>query len=111
MNDGDGDTGINASYLESIMEFISICKAKGITPILSTVPCTPTVNNYYKNQWVKNSGYRYIDFARAVGGEEIGSSWYAGMLYSDQIHPDTLGAKALYGQFIADFPEILKNKK
>ena len=87
---------------------IRICEEKGITPILSTVPCTPTVNNYYKNEWVKKSGYRYIDFARAVGGEEIGSGWFDGMLHTDQVHPNELGAKALYAQVIADLPEILK---
>ena len=45
--------------------------------------------------------------ARAVGGEEIGSGWYEGMLHTDNVHPNELGAKALYAQFIADFPEIL----
>ena len=108
MNDGDGSDSINASYLESVQEFIRICEANGITPILSTTPCTPTVNNYYKNRWVKNSGYRYIDFARAVGAEEMGSEWYEGMLHADQVHPTALGAKAFYGQVIADLPEILK---
>lgn len=106
MNDGDSSTAVNASYLKAVQEFIAICKANGITPILSTVPCTPTVNNYFKNQWVKASGYRYIDFARAVGGEEVGSSWFPGMLHTDNVHPNELGAKALYSQFIADFPEI-----
>ena len=108
MNDGDTNDTVNTSYLKSVQEFIRICEEKGITPILSTVPCTPTVNNYYKNQWVKKSGYRYIDFARAVGGEEIGSRWFDGMLHTDQVHPNELGAKALYAQVIADLPEILK---
>ena len=106
MNDGDVNASVNTGYLTSVQEFIRICEEKGITPILSTVPCTPTVNNYYKNEWVRKSGYRYIDFARAVGGEEVGSGWYEGMLHTDNVHPNELGAKALYGQFIADFPEI-----
>ena len=106
MNDGDTNDTVNTSYLKSVQEFIRICEEKGITPILSTVPCTPTVNNYYKNEWVKKSGYRYIDFARAVGGEEIGSGWYEGMLHTDNVHPNELGAKALYAQVIVDFPEI-----
>ena len=107
MNNGDTDRGINESYLSSVREFLGICEEKGVTPVLSTVPCTPTVNNFFKNEWVRGSGYRYIDFARAVGGEEIGSEWFDGMLYTDRVHPAELGAKALYGQFIADFPEIL----
>ena len=106
MNDGDVNTAVNTSYLKCVLEFIAICESNGITPILSTIPCTPTVNNYYKNEWVKKSEYRYIDFARAVGGETIGSTWFPGMLHTDNVHPAELGAKALYSQFIADFPEI-----
>ena len=107
MNNGDSATANNASYLECVTEFIRLCEENGIIPILSTIPCTPTVNNYLKNEWVKNSGYRYIDFARAVGGEEVGSSWYDGMLYTDNVHPGVPGAKALYAQFLVDFPEIM----
>ena len=111
MNDGDSGDTVNVSYLKCVLEFISICEENGITPILATIPSTPTVSNIYKNDWVRKSGYRYIDFARAVGGEELGSSWYEGMLHTDNVHPTESGAKALYAQFIADFPEILKNKK
>ena len=106
MNNKDSDTAINATYLATTQEFLELCEENGITPILTTIPCTPTVNNSHKNTWVKNSGYRYVDFAHAVGGEEVGSSWYDGMLHTDLVHPDTLGAEALYYQFIADFPEI-----
>ena len=109
MNDPD-KTAISASYFESVQEFIRLCEENGITPILSTIPNTPTMNNSYKNDWVRKSGYRYIDFARAVGAEEVGSPWYEGMLHTDNVHPSELGAKALYAQFITDFPEILKNK-
>ena len=107
MNNGDSATAINSSYLASVTEFLAICEEKNIIPILSTTPCTPTVNNSFKNEWVRNSGYRYIDFSRAVGGDEVGSAWYDGMLYTgDNVHPATPGAKALYAQFLVDFPEI-----
>lgn len=108
MNNGDSATDINSSYLSSVTEFIDLCEENGIIPILSTIPCTPGVNNSHKNAWVKSSGYRYIDFARAVGGEAVGSSWYPGMIESgdQKVHPSVSGAKALYAQFLVDFPEI-----
>lgn len=108
MNDGDTETEINANYKRAMDEFLEICAEKGITPILSTVPCTPIVRNHIKNELVRSSGYRYVDFAFAVGAEENGSTWYPGMLHTDNVHPNEQGAKALYGQFIADFPEICK---
>ena len=108
MNDTDIDNAISQSYKNAVDEFLDICKEKSITPILSTIPCTPKVENLYKNEWVRASGYRYVDFARAVGAINSLSPWTRGMLSSDNIHPAELGAKALYAQFIADFPEILK---
>ena len=110
MNNGDSATAINSSYMSCVTEFLQICEEKGIIPILSTIPCTPGVNNSLKNEWVKSSGYRYIDFARAVGGERVGSSWYDGMIESgdQKVHPSGLGAKALYAQFLVDFPEIAR---
>ena len=39
--------------------------------------------NSFKNEVVKASGYKYIDFASAVGATEQGSPWLAGMLSGD----------------------------
>ena len=108
MNDGDADADVNASYLASTEAFLKICKEKGIIPVLSTIPNTPTVNNTHKNAYVRSLGYRYIDFASAVGATEKGSLWYDGMLSADNVHPQEGGAIALYKQAVADFPEILK---
>ena len=76
-------------------------------PIFCTIPNVPTINNSFKNDIVRNSGYRYIDFAKAVNAEDVGSPWYDGMLSSDGIHPTELGAKALAARFITDFPEVM----
>ena len=114
MNDMD-DGQINESYKLCLNEVISTCEGYGIIPILATIPNvanTTYYNNTYKNAYVKSLaesyGYRYIDFAAAVGAEEAGSSWYAGMLSSDNVHPTALGAKALYARFCIDVPEALK---
>jgi len=105
MNDG---SGTSTAYLTNRATFISICEANGITPVFCTVPTVPTVNNEAKNEWVRGSNYRYIDFAKAVGADANGN-WYAGMLdtgESPAVHPTEKGAKALYTQVLIDLPEI-----
>ena len=106
MNNGDKDDKINPDYLCATLEFIKVCKEKGIVPILTTTPNTPKVDNRYKNEWVRSSGYRYIDFARAVGSDKV-LGWYPDMLSPDLVHPDVKGAKALYMQLLVDLPEIM----
>ncbi len=106
MNNGDDEGSINRSWYIYTEKFIADCNAKGIIPILATIPNTPTVNNIYKNVYVRNSGYRYIDFASAVGANEKGSSWYNNMLSGDNIHPTEEGGKALANQIFIDLPEI-----
>ena len=90
---------------------------KKITPILCTIPNvkggavddTDIVNmrlHNFKNDYVKASGYRYIDFYKAVGADDV--NWYPNMLYSDGVHPDVLGAEAMYYQALVDFPELMQ---
>lgn len=112
MNDPD-TTEVNASWLSCVNEVLSLCNDQGITPILATIPnVTNTAkNNTYKNEWVRNSGYRYVDFAAAVGGVAQGATWYPDMLNSDGTHPNTKGAVALYYQVLSDFPEITITEK
>lgn len=108
MNNGEGESAEpNPYWLAATERFLAICKEKGITPILATIPTTPKINNAPKNEWVRRSGYRYIDFNRAVGAD-ISPSWYSGMLSEDQVHPAALGAQALYARVLTDFPEIMR---
>lgn len=107
MNDGsDSESTPSTSWVNARNNFISLCESNGIEPIFATVPTVPSVNNEQKNAWVKASGYRYIDFAKAVGADGTGA-WYSGMLSTDNVHPTEKGAKALYTQAITDFPEFL----
>ena len=105
MNNPDSASYINADWLKATIDFLSLCKNNNILPIISTIPSTPTHNNRLKNEWVKNSGYRYIDFEKAVGAD-VDPEWYPGMLHEDKVHPAELGAQALYMQVLRDFPEI-----
>ena len=107
MNDADTETSINTNWKNCVDEVVLYCKDNDITPILATIPCTPTQRNELKNEYVKSLGYRYIDFAKAVNGEHYGDTWYSGYLASDNIHPLALGAEALAHQAFIDVPELL----
>ena len=108
MNNGDGESAEpSPAWLESTEEFLRLCDERGITPILSTIPQTPKINNLPKNAWVRASGRRYIDFNRAVGADRD-PAWLPEMLHTDDVHPLPLGAKALYERVLTDFPEIME---
>lgn len=106
MNDPDTDGDINAAWKTCVECFIADCKKSGITPILATVPNVPDRLHSHKNEYVRTSGYRYIDFAAAVGANKAGSMWREGMLSADQVHPAAAGARALAEQVLLDLPEI-----
>ena len=105
MNDPD-TTVINASWKTCVDEIIDYCEKAKIVPILATIPNTPVQNNMLKNEYVRNSGHRYIDFAKAVNAETENASWYNGMLSSDNVHPTESGAIALMNRVLLDLPEI-----
>ena len=106
MNEEDNGA-VNAQWKTYLDAVISLCNLYGINLILATIPCVPSIDNTYKNAIVRASGYRYIDFAKAVNAENAGATWYSGMLSSDNVHPSEKGAKALFYQAISDVPEIL----
>jgi hypothetical protein len=108
MNDGSDtdDSTPKASWITNRDKFLGYCTANDVEPIFGTIPTVPSINNNAKNAWIRSSGYRYIDFAKAVGADGTGA-WYSGMLSSDNVHPTEKGAKALCMQCLADFPEIM----
>lgn len=90
-----------------------LCAERNITLILSTIPSVRNIS-YIEHDaitnLVKESGYRYIDEVKAVGGNSDGT-WYGnGTSYdyqsTDNVHPSELGAKAIAAQWLIDFPEI-----
>ena len=109
MNDADSSSAVNATWKSTLDSVISICEEKGIELILCTIPNTPTVNHSFKNWIVRNSGYRYVDVCSAVGAD-ISTSWYPGLLGSDNVHPtNPKGRQVIAGRFMADVPEIAGN--
>ena len=106
MNDAsDSSDAPSTGWMNGVNKVLDLCEQYGITPVFATIPTVPTINNEQKNAWVRSSGYRYVDFAKAVGAQSNGT-WYSGML-DDGVHPSVTGAKALYGRLLADFPEVM----
>lgn len=96
-------------WMQYAKEVEMVCRERGITLIYQTIPL-PTSNYADKqriNEYIKASGYRCIDSCDAVVADETTREWYDGML-DDGVHPTALGAKALAGQLLADFPEIMQ---
>lgn len=106
MNDPDSSSAINASWKSYAEQFAAACEARGVIPVFTVIPNVPNYRHTFKNAWIKSSGYRYVDWAKAVGAESAGSSWYTGMLSSDNVHPSALGAQALAMRTVLDVPEL-----
>ena len=105
MNNRDREDGPNVQWKRATDSFLAICRDKGIIPVLSTIPPVPPRINSFKNEYVRSSGCRYVDFEKAVTIPGT-SNWYEGMLAEDQVHPLAPGARALYAQAMTDFPEL-----
>lgn len=111
MNGGDDGNGVpNSTWLADTEEFIQICKNEGIIPVLSTTPTVPNRSHGYMNEWVRSSGYRYIDLAAAVENDGTNTWKFYGeaeaYLHNDLVHPTSYGAKAMCERVLNDFPEI-----
>jgi len=104
MNDSD------TSYQNYLNLVIDKCTELDITLILATTPTVPTRNKEIIKSIVESSGYRYVDFYKAMGTDEKGN-WYSGYLSLDGVHPTDLGADALAGQVLVDFPELMQYGK
>lgn len=106
--------GMNDSYklwLSSLEELKTICNEKGIELILTTIPTVPGRSKEEITQYVRSSGYRYIDFYESLGATPDGT-WYDGYLEekenpSERVHTTKLGAKIQAARVLVDFPEII----
>ena len=114
MNNFDTDTEINAAYKSATDEMISICDSLGIEVILCTIPnCWnyntqgSSVRHTFKNQYIKDSGKRYVDVAHALGADRgVDVDWFEGLRQANDIHPSSLGAKILMQYIVSQVPEL-----
>lgn len=105
MNDGDSGE-INTTWLNCFNILVDFCNQYNIELILCTIPNVPSVDNTYKNSFIRSSGYRYVDLAAAVGSD-ISTSWFSGLLSNDNVHPSTAGDKMIADYMITQVPEMI----
>lgn len=107
MNDGSdiNETTPSQAWSQTRDKLIELSKEEGFELIFTTIPTVPTINHEAKNTWIRNSGYRYIDMAQALGADGSGQ-WTEGYLHTDGVHPTATGAQAIYQAVLHDFPEI-----
>ena len=98
----------DATFTSTLSQVVSYCSANDIELILYNCPSTPTKDRAFVRTAVQATGLRYVDANLAVGASADGSSWYNGYLYSDNVHPTELGAKALAMRYLVDVPEIME---
>ena len=107
MNDSDN------TWLDCLNQLKELCQDKGIELILATVPTVPGRSKEVITQAVRNSGYRYIDFYKALGATPDGT-WLDDRYLEekenplDRVHTTELGAKIQAARVLVDFPEIIK---
>jgi lysophospholipase L1-like esterase len=105
MNDGDSDSSVNSSWDSAFNELRTICENYSVELILATIPNVSKVNNRFKNEIVRNSGYRYVDNNMCVGADMF-DDWYNGLIGSDKLHPSSEGAKVLANGLAISIPEL-----
>lgn len=102
--DPDGST-VNASWKACVEELMQICTDRSIELILFLTPSMAHGSNEAKMAYVRESGYRYVNAADALGADAEGD-WFPGYAEADGNHQTVEGAKALAARMIADVPEL-----
>ena len=89
--------------------FCSWLVSIGVTPILETI-CPASGRSAeliaQMSNWVRNSGYRFVDLNKAVTVDGAGLVWKDGYVNSDGVHPTPLGHRAIYDAFVKELPEL-----
>ena len=86
MNDADSGS-VNSAWKEAFDSVSAYCRQNDIEFICCTIPNIPNRNHTYKNAYIHNSGVRVIDIAAELGATEAGSTWFPGLLDTDNVHP------------------------
>lgn len=109
MNDGsDPDANTpSSSWTTNRDKLIALSQEYGFEIVFATIPTVPNIYHEGKNNWIRNSGYRYIDIAEALGADGTGA-WTEGYLSTDNVHPTAAGSQAIYNAVITDFPDFIK---
>jgi len=96
------------SWETGIRRLIARVEDRGAIPILATsIPLVSREKHAAAiTDWVRASGYPYVDFARALGQPHDRTRWEPTLVHSDLIHPNRKGNHAVADQFLQDVPRL-----
>lgn len=101
MNDADSGS-VNSAWKTAFDTMVNYCRANDIEFICCTIPNVPQRNHTYKNAYMNGSGVRLIDIAAELGATESNSTWYPGLLGTDNVHPTMSGAMRIALAFLSN---------
>lgn len=109
---GDNDSTYEL-WSEYITQLLYMCNLCDTIPIFVTVcPRVDQDKAYITkmtniNNWIKNSGYNYIDANTACTTD--GLTWKDGYVLEDGVHPSIIGHEAIFNRIKIDCPFLLNN--
>ena len=103
---GTNDTDMTL-WQRNVTQMEANIRACGATPIFCTLPPEAADTNpvLVQNPFIRASGWRYIDMARALTTNGDGSTRNAS-LFGDALHPNDAGHAAMYQRVRLDLPEL-----
>ena len=108
MNDRD-----YTRWVDNMQKMISLAEANNVIPILATIP--PRVGDdvaegnavhEQMSAWVRQSGYRYIDVAKALTLNNDGVTPNESLMLADRTHPTKEGNLRIYEEFRSKLGDI-----
>ena len=105
MNEGDLEI-----WKSNMLQIISILNKNNITPVLVTItPSGADVANdvhMQMNDFIRESGYLYIDAAKACSVNNDGTTFDESLFMEDKVHPTIEAHKMIFEQTKKDVPEL-----
>lgn len=107
---GTNDTDFN-EWRNNIERIIEIVESMGAIPIIPTLTFRADTNandDFINsvNNWIKSSGYRYIDFNIVTSANYQGKAVNASLFREDGLHPTAEGFEKMFNRIKIDVPEL-----
>lgn len=102
-NKSDKDV-VDPVWMGAVNELVEICKEKNIELVLTIYPQLKGRDHSKKSEWIRNSGYRVIDWYSTISpeGQWLDPAWSG----RDGVHPTAAGAKELWKEVKRELHEL-----
>lgn len=104
---GSNDT-VYATWLAGIQSYITKIIASGAIPVLATIVPRSDRQTFINqaNDWIRLSGYNYVDFAKAVTLNNDSITQDPTLFWTDLVHPNIAGNAKMFQQLKIDAPYL-----